>query len=355
MNLLSQHWEKFTLSLSLIVFIVLSLVVGLQPGKYKAAVASAAMTEKPLPQDANIDKFSTLGRQFAAFTPWQEPASTHRLVVSRPIEFIPDKGLIKVYDAQATDKYGIPREWKSRFSLSLADPFVGIQDPDGDGFLNVDEFKAGTDPTDPQSHPPHITKLRIVESLSIPFRMIFRAYNELDGVMNFQLNFQDAKDRRNRTPFVVSGDVIEEWRVGEFRRKVETRFDPRIDGEREFDDSELDLTHTVTGEKVTLILGREIDSPESILKLRDLSAGPASEVIEARVSRDFTLRGKIFKLISVSDLTGSPRAIVEEVATGGRFELHPPLDYEQEWLARMAPAASDRLQQPQEQELEFLF
>ncbi len=353
MNIIVQHWEKFSLSLALVILTVIAVFVAIQPGNYSLGQISATMREVPLPKDPDDGKFSNLTRQFSAFSPWQEPASTHRLVVSRPIEFLPDKGLIKVYDAQATDKYGIPREWKSRYSLSLADPFVGIQDPDGDGFLNKDEFVAGTNPTDSQSHPPHITKLRIVDSRKIPFRMIFRAYNELDGVMNYQLNFQDAKDRRNRSPFVVFGDVIEEWKVGQFRRKVEVRFDPRIEGDREFDDSELDLQHTITGEKVTLILGREIDSPESIMFLRDLSAGPVSEIIEARVSRDFLLRGQKFKLISVGEKDGQSSAIVEEITTGARFELHPPLPHEEEWISRTAPQPTP--QQPTETSTEIFF
>ena len=51
------------------------------------------------------------------------------------------------------DLGGIPRSWFDAFGIAR-NPAA---DPDGDGFPNCSEWNRGTDPTDPESHPPHTT------------------------------------------------------------------------------------------------------------------------------------------------------------------------------------------------------
>jgi len=335
MNILKQHWDKSLLSLALALVIIFSLTSALRQTSYKPDHSQSNLADRPVSFEGKQTDFSFLPADFETFTPWVVPANTgHRLLISRPIEFLPEVGRLKPFDLKATDRFGIDREWKTRYGLSLADPNIGILDTDGDGFLNLDEFLAKTDPTNPSDHPPFISKLRIIESEKIPFRMMFRAYNVVDGVMRYQINLRDAKDKRNRSPQVVTGDIVEEWKVGEFRRKVEERLDPAIQIVREFDESELDLEHTVTKDKVTLVLNKEIDSPESVLSLRDLSAGLFSEIIKARISRDFDLRGKPHKLISVSEENGKPVAVVLDISSGARHKITQPLEHEIEAMNR---------------------
>jgi|GEM_PF-2501692 len=42
---------------------------------------------------------------------------------------------------------GIPNGWKQQYGLGPFDPAVANADPDGDGFTNLQEYQAGTDPT----------------------------------------------------------------------------------------------------------------------------------------------------------------------------------------------------------------
>ena len=42
---------------------------------------------------------------------------------------------------------GIPNGWKQQYGLDPFDPAVANADPDGDGFTNLQEYQAGTDPT----------------------------------------------------------------------------------------------------------------------------------------------------------------------------------------------------------------
>ena len=60
----------------------------------------------------------------------------------------------------------VPNDWLIEHNLDITDPDVLNEDPDKDGFTNLDEWKGGTDPNDPKSHPAYITKLRL-EKLSL--------------------------------------------------------------------------------------------------------------------------------------------------------------------------------------------
>ena len=52
-----------------------------------------------------------------------------------------------------TDNDGIPDSWEQANGLDIADNDAA-DDPDGDGFSNLVEYLRGTDPNDPNSHPP---------------------------------------------------------------------------------------------------------------------------------------------------------------------------------------------------------
>ena len=67
----------------------------------------------------------------------------------------------------------VPNEWLEQFALSVADADVLTQDPDGDGFNDLEECQGHTNPTEKNSHPrlSHQTQNEGVHAG--PFRLVF--------------------------------------------------------------------------------------------------------------------------------------------------------------------------------------
>jgi len=85
---------------------------------------------------------------------------------SRSGLFVPEKHFIGANGMPATLQTTevhppVPNEWLEQFNLPIADADVLTQDPDADGFNNLEEWQNKTNPTDKASHPPFIAKLKM--------------------------------------------------------------------------------------------------------------------------------------------------------------------------------------------------
>jgi len=150
----------------------------------------------------------------------------------------------------------IPNGWFLEHGLEnqLLDADVLNQDPDKDGFTVLDEYLGQTDPQDPASHPPYLTKLRLKRFIRIPFRLKFEAYDD-DG--SFQINTVDV---RQPTQFVKQGETIAgtKYKVVKFEKKSVANPRTGVDT----DVSELTIEHVETALQVVLVVRTEVDSPE---------------------------------------------------------------------------------------------
>jgi hypothetical protein len=95
--------------------------------------------------------------------------------------FVPEKHFIDANGLPATLQTTqvhppVPNEWLEQLGLPITDADVLEQDPDNDGFNNLDEWAGHTNPTDPNSHPEYYTKLKLKSATEEPFRLVFSSW-----------------------------------------------------------------------------------------------------------------------------------------------------------------------------------
>jgi hypothetical protein len=173
--------------------------------------------------------------------------------------FVPEKHFIATNGEPATLQTTevhppVPNEWFEQFGLAIADADVLDQDPDGDGFTNFDEWQGHTNPTDKNSHPDYLTKLKLKSFSQEPFRLVFSSRAE----DTFGIN---TIDLRQPTQFVKIGDTIAgtHFKVARFTEKTsQDKYGT------DQDVSEITLENTETHEQLTLVKERVAVSPESV-------------------------------------------------------------------------------------------
>jgi len=173
--------------------------------------------------------------------------------------FVPEKHFIGPNGLPATLQTTevhppVPNEWLDQFGLPIADADVLAQDPDADGFSNLEEWHGRTNPTDKISHPPFIAKLKMKSFTREPFRLVFASFTG----DTFGLN---TSDLREPTQFLKLGEIIRgtKFKIVDFKEKYE----PNQYG-TDVDVSELTIENEETKDRLILIKEKIMISPESV-------------------------------------------------------------------------------------------
>ena len=173
--------------------------------------------------------------------------------------FVPEKHFIGADGMPATLQNTqvhapVPNEWFEKYALAIEDADALEQDPDKDGFTNLDEWQGNTDPTRAESHPDCTTKLRLVSATEEPFRYIFASRTR----DKFGIN---SIDETEPTQFLKVGDIIRgtDFKIVQFTEKKE-----RNQSGMRADVSELLLEHQQSHAQVTLVKGQVATSPQSV-------------------------------------------------------------------------------------------
>jgi hypothetical protein len=197
--------------------------------------------------------------------------------------FVPEKHFIGANNEPATLQNTqvhppVPNEWFEKFGLPIEDADVLDQDPDKDGFTNLDEWQGGTDPKNKDSHPDYLTKLHLVSATEEPFRYIFSSrIKETFGINNI--------DQSEPTQFLKVGDVIRgtNFKIMKFTEKhARNQYGTNVDV------SELLLEHQQNHAQVTLVKEQVATSPQSVATFVYTWGGRRE--FEVRKDQEFSLK-----------------------------------------------------------------
>lgn len=197
--------------------------------------------------------------------------------------FVPEKHFIAADGMPATLQNTqvhppVPNEWFEKYVLPIEDADALEEDPDKDGFTNLDEWQGHTDPTKAESHPDYITKLHLVSATEEPFRYVFASRTE----ETFGINDIDQSEP---TQFLKVGDVIRgtDFKITKFTEKKELN-----EYGMKADVSELLLEHQQSHAQVTLVKGRVATSPQSVATFVYTWGG--RKEFEVRKDQEFSLK-----------------------------------------------------------------
>lgn len=122
----------------------------------------------------------------------------------------PAKSGLVADDSMDSDGDGLPDVWERERGLNPQDPDDAAQDNDGDGFTNLEEYIAKTDPLDKNSHPDLMGFLRVAKVEVARLPLIFKATSNMGGGnYKCQFNYIDRElGDRVKTLFIKVGDVV---------------------------------------------------------------------------------------------------------------------------------------------------
>ena len=117
----------------------------------------------------------------------------HRVFVSAQLVYLPENAEpVQPLDPKMVTEDGIGVGWKIEHGFDPADPRVKDDDPDGDGFTNLEEFSAKTNPTQKEDSPAKESKLKSRAGDSVAMLVSFP---EKSGGL-YSIRFQVGGKRR---------------------------------------------------------------------------------------------------------------------------------------------------------------
>lgn len=212
-----------------------------------------------------------------------------------------------------SDYDGMYDKWENQYGLNptLDD---STQDADADGFTNLEEFKAkpSTNPTDPNSTPPPVTKLRVLQTRRIALPFIFSSYTQMTTNKQDMI-FQVKNKRTGRDSYVKIGDTLEGYKITGFEKRA-TRVDR---GTFKIDKDVSVLKVSRDGRDYEMTLGDKGDSQgEPVAQLLYLVDNSKKPVKKGDVLQ---LKNNRYKIIDIID----KNVIVADIRSGEETTLEP--------------------------------
>lgn len=312
MDWIKKRPDQFTLALLALLLLGMGALLYKNVSSFgdQFAEALAAPTKSnqiPEVDTAKLDEARQRFEKPTVWTPRKEGENFRHsgLLFTSELYYVNKQGQIvkpgndSLYNDSLTDK-PIPNRWFLANSLPLLDPNVRFQDPDGDGFLNEDEWRHDSDPHNKAEHPPYHTKLFFKAQYTEPFRFLYKADDGDLTNPTIQIN-----PMGQRTQFVRIGEMVQGTKIKLIKFEDKEAENPNTGGK--IDVSEVTVQNIETGEEVVLVKGREVDSPNRFADFEYLwnkQHGEAGQVFRVPRTKEFVLQPEItkrYKLLDVND------------------------------------------------------
>ena len=249
-SLIQFHYERPILFIAVIlVFASIAAMVwdAIRLGR-DLSIVSSVLPQKPPVRLHQIDEVEDAITRLSCPSQWTFTGRSGLFVPEK--HFVGSNGFPTTLRATMV-RPPVPNEWLEEFNLPIAAADVLLQDPDGDGFNNREEWEHRTNPIQKESHPSFIAKLKLKSVADEPFRLVFASrVGEI-----FAIN---SDDLREPTQFLKLGQAIRGTRF-----KL-TRFDEKFEVNRlgtRVDVSELVLENMETRESLVLVKEKVKTSP----------------------------------------------------------------------------------------------
>ena len=214
----------------------------------------------------------------------------------------------------------IPNQWFLDHGLSPLEATASSLDPDKDGFMNEDEWRADpqTDPNNKDSHPPYHTKLFIKDFIQVPFRLIFSSYDgdpkkDKPETMTYGIN---TVDLRQPSAFLSLGDTVANTKFKLDKFEYKTVLNPGTGDET--DVSELTIDNTETGEPIVLVLTKVTNSPD-VYQVFEYQWPQPPQDIRVKKLQEFALKPETDKRYKLVDIKESEAVI--QLPSGEKYTV----------------------------------
>jgi hypothetical protein len=325
MDWIKKNYDQFLLALAALGLLgaVIPLMQGAQNFSERFAAAMVpGMPKKNVPP-LELTPVDKAAETFQAPAQWKPSPETSFFLVSKRYIIDPTtKGPMLASKGTHVDSLSgqaIVFQWFLDNRLDPLNVNVTTEDPDKDGFANEDEWRAKTNPNDPNSHPPYSSKLFLVSWIKVPFRLLF---NAVDGnpkkdkpeKLEFQIN---TVDLRQPSEFLKIGQMVSRTKFKLKSFEFKEIPDPNA-GTR--DVSELTLENTETGETIVLVKEQVTDSPDSF-GLFDYKWPQPPTQIRVKKGQEFVLlpdKEAKYKLVDIKETEA-----VITVPSGEKLTIKP--------------------------------
>jgi len=253
MNWVRTHYEKALFIGAALLLFLSSIFIWRNSARFGSTLAGMP----PAPSLKSVSPLAKAEELAAAAAKLHQPPQW--TFGGRSGLFVPEKHFIGANGLPATLQTTevhppVPNEWLEQFGLPIADADVLEQDPDRDGFTNLEEWQGHTNPTDGNSHPEYYTKLKLKSATEEPFRLVFSSWVGDTFAIN-------TIDMTQPTQFLKVGHTIKgtRFKIVNFAKKYQpNKYGTNVDV------SELTLEQEETKQQLTLVKEKVAMSPESV-------------------------------------------------------------------------------------------